>query len=253
MIPPRLSVMTLNLWKDERWQDREEAVKQCLQSLRPDILCLQELRASTRARLDTFLPDYSRVEDTTPGWTCEGNIYWRDKIFQEVEHGAEDIGILEQHRRLFWARLRVKGADDQTVLVSTAHFTYQENERERETGRSPRIEQANQAVGALADLSHDEDPILFMGDLNDSVHPHRILDETGYVDCFSELNLPVRPTFPARATQPNAKSVIERPLDWIFANDRARCIVATIPKFYYEDLAPSDHWPVLAIYELNGK
>lgn len=243
-------MMTLNLWNDERWKQREESVRQCLQTLRPDVLCVQELRASTREKLDRFLPGYSRVEDEFEGWARQSNVYWRDNLFQEVDHGAADVDISET-RRLFWARLSLKSDPEKTILVSTAHLTYSRNRVERETGKSPRIEETDRTVDALNDIGHDEEPLLFMGDLNDAIHPHAILSDAGYTDCFSELNLPVRPTYPARPTRPSGNGVIERPLDWIFANDRVRCLSATVPHFYFDDFAPSDHWPVLAVYELN--
>jgi len=69
---------------------------------------------------------------------------------------------------------------------------------------------------------------------------------------ITTLNLPVRPTFPAWPTKADAGSVREIPLDWIVANDHARSLAASVPEFFHEDFAPSDHWPVLAVYELTG-
>lgn len=240
--------MTLNLWNDQRWNAREDAVRHCLKTIDPDILCLQELRESTREQLDEFLPGHGRVYDDLPGWTCEGNVYWREEHFSEIEHGAEGVGILEEDRRLFWVRLEL--ADGTTLFVSTAHFTYPGHEHEQETGQSPRVEQATRTVDALDDRTRQNEPVLFMGDLNDPVHPRRILSEAGYTDPFSELHLPVRPTFPARPTKAGVESVTEIPLDWIFANEHARSVSATVPEFHHQDFAPSDHWPVLAVYEL---
>ena len=250
MFPPRLSVMTLNLWNERRWDDRAKAVEACLQTVDPDLLCIQELRESTRDRLDAVLPGHRRVDDDFYGWTREGTIYWNDGHFAYVDHGSEDVGILEEYRRLFWVRLELTDAD-RTILVSTAHFTYQGNEHEVDTGQSPRVEQANRTVSALQDLQHEGEPVLFMGDLNDPVHPRRILADAGYTDCFSELGVPVRPTFPAWPTKDDADSIVEIPLDWIVANEHARSRCATVPEFFYEGMAPSDHWPVLAIYELD--
>jgi len=38
--------------------------------------------------------------------------------------------------------------------------------------------------------------------------------------------------------------------DWIVANRHARAIAASSPHVYANDLAPSGHWPVQAVYEL---
>ncbi len=39
-------------------------------------------------------------------------------------------------------------------------------------------------------------------------------------------------------------------VDWITANNQARALAASVPHFYLNDAAPSDHWPVQAVYEL---
>ena len=251
MFPPRLSVMSLNLWGEQRWTVREPAVKACLETLRPDVLCLQELTARTRERLDVFLPDHERVDGDHPGWTSAGNVYWRSDRLTEVTHGAADVSLPEPGRRLFWVRLSLPDDDDRTLVVASAHLTYQLNERERDTGRSPRVEQTKRIVAELDDVAGETEPVLFAGDLNDPIHPYRVLSESGYSDCFSDLGHPVRATFPARATRSDLDTVVEVPYDWIFGNDAARSMAATVTEFYHDDVAPSDHWPVIATYELS--
>ena len=132
MFPTRLSIVTYNLWNTVRWPVREAALKQFVDLFQPDILCLQELRAETQSFLDQALPQHQRVADDLPGWTCESNIYWRSDLLEGVDHGAEDVGMLEEHRRLFWVRLQVR-QPARTIFVSTAHFTYQGHPKERET------------------------------------------------------------------------------------------------------------------------
>ena len=108
MFPVRLSMVTYNLWNTERWPLRKQALRQFVDLFRPDISCLQELRAETQSFLDNAMPQHNRVHDDFPGWTCEGNIYWNSHLLEEEEHGAEDIGIIEEYRRLFWVRLKLK-------------------------------------------------------------------------------------------------------------------------------------------------
>jgi endonuclease/exonuclease/phosphatase family metal-dependent hydrolase len=250
MVPTRLSVMTLNLWRERRWEHREPALRECLGTFEPDVLCLQELRPETRRRLDDFLPDYDRVEASFPGWAEEGNVYWHADRFRAVEFGTEDVDIIEEHRRLFWVRLAVEAAGDPTVLVATAHFSAPNRPEERESGQSPRVEQSRRTARALDALARDAEPVVFAGDLNDPTHPRRILGDAGYTDCFTELGLPVPPTFPARPTRGSVDTTAEMAADWILANDHARSVVATVPECYHGDAAPSDHWPVVAVYEL---
>jgi endonuclease/exonuclease/phosphatase family metal-dependent hydrolase len=251
MVPTRLSVMTLNLWRDERWAEREPAVERCLETFRPDLLCLQELTPATRDRLDETLADYDRVEAAFPGWETEGNIYWHADRFHAIEYGTEDVGCLADHRRLFWVRLGVAAPGEPTMVASTAHFTAPNHPEERDTGRSPRVEQSRRTARALDRLAGDDEPTLFAGDLNDATHPRRILGDAGYTDTFTELNLPVPPTFPARPTRGSVATTADQPLDWIFADDGADARSATVPRFSHDGVAPSDHWPVVAVYEVE--
>ena len=249
MFPIRISVVTLNLWRDHRWGERAPAVEQCLQTLQPDIVCFQELCRKTVGELDRILSRYRRVDDPFEGWGLENNIYWKRDHLELLDYGTEPLQVPQknQRRRLYWVRLKLAQGGGKTLLAGTAHFTVQSHPDEFKTGRSPRIEQANRTVAALDRLSRDDEPVLFMGDMNDVENVNMIFHNAGYSNCFSALNLPVRDTFPA---QPTAQNWVERPLDWIFANARARCVAATVARFYHGDFAPSDHWPVLAVYEL---
>jgi endonuclease/exonuclease/phosphatase family metal-dependent hydrolase len=251
MFPTRISLVTYNLWNTKRWPLRAPALGQFVQLFHPDVLCLQELRAETQAFLDEALPGHSRVHDDFVGWTCEGNVYWNAELFQELEHGAEDVGMVEEQRRLFWARLELKG-QGRAILVGTAHFTYQGHRREVETGRSPRIEQARRTVAALQRLARADEPVFFMGDLNDPVHPKLILEEAGLVSCFARLGMLCPPTFPCHPTAniPPGDTRASQTIDWLMSNQHARPIACHVPHCYHGDIAPSDHWPVLAVYEI---
>jgi exonuclease III len=251
MFPIRLSLVTYNLWNTQRWPERAPALKQFVEVYYPDVLCLQELRVETQSFLDGVLARHCRVHDALPGWTCESNIYWNADLLEELAHGAEDVGILEQHRRLFWVRLQPKGTE-RTIFVSTAHFTYQGNPREWETGLSPRVAQARRTVEALQRLVRQGEPAFFMGDLNDGVNPPRILRQAGYVQCFAALGQLSPPTCPCVPTKNLDIGIYlgDQTLDWLVANERARPVAAQVPHCFHGDIAPSDHWPVLAVYEI---
>jgi endonuclease/exonuclease/phosphatase family metal-dependent hydrolase len=252
MFPIRLSFITLNLWNTERWDARRPAVGELLRLYRPDVLCVQELQPETRAFLDECLPGHKRVDDPFAGWATEGNIYWNSQHLDEVEHGAEDVGIVEPERRLFWARLRVRGAGV-TVLVGTAHFTFKGNSDEVRTGWSPRVRQTQLSIQALGQLTQAGEPVLFMGDFNDSSHPAYLLHEAGYTDCFTALGLQSPPTAPCVPTSQRLphEPATSQTLDWIVGNAQARAIAAQVPHFFSGDVTPSDHWPVLAVYEID--
>ena len=245
-MPQRFVATTYNLWQLTRWPEREESLRSYLQLTRPDILCVQELREPTRDLIDQELPTHTRIDDPFEGWLVEGNIYWSTGLFDMRDYGAVEIGMLEEMRRLFWARLAVIGTD-RTVVVSTAHYTYQGHPIERETGQSPRVEQANRTVAALHDIAGEDEPVLFMGDLNDSANAIRILRESGMVDSFTDCGSPLLPTHPARPTADGNPQV----LDWQFHRGPIRAMNSHVGGFFAEDIAPSDHKPVVATYALD--
>ena len=254
MFPARISFITYNIWNTERWAFREPALRKFLEIFDPDVLCLQELRRTSQQVIDRVLAGHERVRDRFSGWTSESNIYWRDSMFSEIDHGAEDVRIKEPgHRRLFWVRLRVK-ALNRSMLVSTAHLTHQRHPAESATGQSPRVGETTRIIGELKGLSERREPSFFMGDLNDPVHPPALLHEAGYVSCFAALGVQPPPTFKCYPTANVAfgKAVMNQCVDWLTANGEARAVSAAVPHFYIGDAAPSDHWPVQAVYEIGS-
>ena len=244
--PIRFTVMTYNIWASARWPEREESLKHFLQFHQPDILCLQELRPETRDLIDTVLTGHQRIDDPFEGWIREGNIYFNQTLFEMVGHGAEDLQMYEQLRRLFWVRLRYRFAPNRTIFVSTAHYTWAGNPDEKAGGVNPRYAQAQRTVAALYKLAAENEPLLFMGDLNDFLHPIRILREGGLTDSFSGLGRHTDFTHPA---SPTAKGTPQS-IDWIFHRGSIAPMTSEVVDFFWEDLAPSDHKPVLATYRL---
>ena len=240
----RFTVCTYNVWADSRAEERAKPLREFLRFHTPDILCLQELRGWSRELIEEALPTHDCVIDDFDGWTVEGNLFWNRDLFDVVEHGAEDIGMIEPLRRLFWARLRT---GDRTALVSTAHFTWMGNPVEADGGPSPRPEQARRTVESLDRLAGNAEATLFMGDLNDFAHPIRILREGGLMDSFWALGRFTRPTHPATPTA----SGVPQAIDYIMSRGAVRPMTSEVVDFHVGDVAPSDHKPVLATYCLT--
>lgn len=258
MFPKRFSIVSYNLWNTERWDVREAAVRQFMELYRPDLLCVQELWHESQTLLDAVLAEHQRVDDDFVGWTTEGNIYWNGQLFEEIEHGAVDVGVLEEHRRLFWVRLAVRDgradSEAQTILVATVHLTHQGHELEMTSGQSPRYDQTLRTIEALERLAGDGEPVILAGDLNDAYLPTHLLDEAGYRSCFAALGMQCPPTWPCYPTAGfvAGQPVVNQTIDWIVAKGPLRAIAAQSPQCYHGDIAPSDHWPVQAVYELTG-
>lgn len=252
MFPTRLSLLTYNLWNTMRWPLRKNALVAFFQTFQPDIFCLQELRKQTRAVLDRALPGYRRVDDPHPGWTGESNIYWNHALLEMLAHGVEDIALSsDPNRGLFWTRLRVRETGA-TLVVATAHYTYQQHPEEVRTGLNPRLEQSRRTAAALQRLVQKGEAGFFMGDLNDPVLPVMVLAEAGFHSCYNRLGLLPPPTWPALPTAKDGPwdSITNQTIDWIVSNNTTRPIAADVPHFYHKDISPSDHWPVLAVYEV---
>jgi endonuclease/exonuclease/phosphatase family metal-dependent hydrolase len=246
----RIHFITYNIWNTERWDFRKPALRKFLELFDPDILCVQEVMPQTRDAIDDALSNHARVHERLAGWNRESNIWWRKAMFSEREHGAEEVDIADsRHRRLFWVRLET---DDRSMLVSTAHLSHQRAARELKTGQSPRVGETNRILAALKRLALPREPVFLMGDFNDPAGAPTILHEAGYPSCFAVLGLVPDPTFKCYPTADVApgKFVMNETVDWIVANRYARPIAACVPKFYLKDSAPSDHWPVQAIYEI---
>jgi endonuclease/exonuclease/phosphatase family metal-dependent hydrolase len=250
--PARLSIISCNLWMTERWPARAPALERFLQIFAPDVLCVQELMPETQSFIDKVLESHERVHDPLAGWTVESNMWWNASLLERIEHGAEDVQLLEKERRLFWARLKLRGAE-RAMLVSTAHLTAPGKEPEASTGNSPRVGQLQRIGAALGRLVNDGEPAFFMGDMNDARHPQRILKESGYVTAFAALGLQSTPTFkcyPTADVAPGEPAITEA-IDLIFANRHARAVAAHVPNFFFNGTALSDHWPVQAVYEIG--
>lgn len=246
-LPTRFVVTTYNIWAENRWPEREQPLRAYLKRFAPDILALQELRQSTRSVIDEELSGHRRVDDEFEGWTREGNIYWLDSMFELVEYGAEKLTITSEFRRLFWVRLRFREGGP-TLLVSTAHYTFQGNAEERATGQSPRIVQAKETLEHLERISRPGEAVIFMGDLNDANNALRILREGGLHDSYQTLGtLPVI-THPAL---PTAHTRTAQILDWQLHRGPLRVMSNEVADFFLEDLAPSDHKPLTVTYALE--
>lgn len=244
--PSRFTVSTYNIWTWTRWPERQNALRQFAIDTKPDIACFQEVQAESRATIDeAWSETHTRVDDEFQGWTDEGSIYWRRDLFEEVEHGAEDIGILETLRRLFWVRLRILDSSDRTLLVATAHYTWHGHAVALETEKNVRIPQARATVAFLDRMKVDGEPQLFMGDLNDSNEPIFALRDGGFTDCFTAMGRRSAATYPAIPTAMGVPQTI----DWMMSRGGLRVLNAEVLDYYAGDLAASDHKPVLATFE----
>jgi len=265
------SLMTWNLWKTDgvptAWHSRRPVVVRALQKPDPDMLLVQELHPQITDAILEALPGHTHIEDEFEGWTQEGNIFYRKRLFREVAHGSDDIGQKEPLRRLFWARFSCQSS---TMLVATAHLTWPGHPSEWETDENLRKAQTRRMVEALDTRQLPREPCFVGGDFNESFWPKMLLTRGCFVSCFSALGLPERPTHPMRPTLAHEDQNADAALDWLFARssqegEGAGCakpllasVVDDMCALSSDDpsetavlsVAPSDHRPVMAVYRI---
>jgi endonuclease/exonuclease/phosphatase family metal-dependent hydrolase len=251
MLPVRLSFVTYNLWGTEHWPQRETALRLFLDRYKPDVVCVQELTPETGSVLDDVLPIHEHVHDDFIGWTTEGNIWWSTDLFELVEYGAEEFDIeAYPNRRLFWVRLRVIERST-TIFVGDVHLSDSGQAAELEEGQNNRVREAKAIIGSLGRLVKQGEPAFLLGDFNDSLAPLGHLFMAGYESPWARLHQlppPTMPAFPDRLLGYGFASNFV--LDWIVANRNARPLSVSSPHVYADNVPPSDHWPIQAVYEL---
>ena len=213
------------------------------------MFCVQELQALTGSSATKFSRNMTEFVIRSQDGKRNEHLL-EEGALRERRVGAEEVGHLESERRMFWVRLRLKPSA--TTYSSRRHMlTAARNRDEAETGLSQGCDNSNESSTNYAAVRQAE-PAFFLGDMNDAYHPQRILKQAGFVSCFAALGMQSPPTFqcyPTANVQPDEPTVTEA-IDLIVANRYARAIAASVPQCYCEDTAPSDHWPVQAVYQL---
>ncbi len=253
-------VMTHNLWGDHFAREREPALRRLYTVRAPDLLGVQELSGWSRSALDDAMPQHRRVHDEFLGWEFQSNLWWRDSVFEYLEHGAEDIGLLEQGARLFWVRLRFRADAGRSVVFSTAHLSWSGHPVERQSGVNQRIPQAAAVVANLGRIA-GRAPCIFAVDINDITGPNWELGNSGFVDSFTALHrhsLPTHPVVPSGFDEHigTAMSPLSSPpkaIDWIFFRGPLISRTSEVVEFFDRGVAPSDHHPVVATLALAAE
>ncbi|MEV6040764.1 hypothetical protein AB0L65_57320 [Nonomuraea sp. NPDC052116] len=250
-------VMTYNLWGDWHLEQREPAIRDLFSTRPPDLLATQELRPRSRAVVDEALPGHARVHDDFLGWGAQSNLWWRRELFDLVEYGTRDVGILDANARLFWVRLQPRAGEARPLVFSTAHLTWPGHAQEREDGRNLRTGQAERVVTALDEIAGDA-ACLFTVDINDIGQPLWALGNGGFLDSFTALGRTSPVTHPVeplpfvadRGTRLSPLGSPSKAIDWIFSRGPIATRASEVVEFFSAGNAPSDHKPVAATFTL---
>ena len=252
--PVRVSVMTFNVWGNDRWPERKDALQETVRRHRPDVLYLQEVTPQILQAITEVLPSHKYVVDSNfKGWSTECNIVWNNDLLEKTKHEFVDAMGFEDnpHRGLFTALLRVRSNPQITFAALTVHFPWPGCPAELRTGMNQRALIADKIVDFTGDGSDQAMPFILAGDFNESFHPQRILRDAGYEDVFSEVGVPPPVTHPVRSASQRESSMPPQALDWIMIRGSGmRVLTASAVDVRGPDLS-SDHLPVVTVVELG--
>jgi endonuclease/exonuclease/phosphatase family metal-dependent hydrolase len=206
----------------------------------------------------------NKNDESYEGWLEESSIIWRADKFVYLDHGSVDVGIGETEerkpkRQLFWVRLSLKDCMNKTILISTAHLTWEGGSgREQEPPfTNERSAQAMRIGTALMSLRKNvSEPMILTGDMNDSWHvPFIMRDKFGLQSHDFLLNLPTQVTHPARPCF-HEERIPSQTRDWIFSNPGTGGTLRPVLGRACSDMTlginrhVSDHAPVLAVFKI---
>lgn len=242
----RISITSLNLWNTEHLEKRAECLTSFLRTYKSDIFCFQEIRPELITLIDSALPEWERVVTTLPNWNYESNIYYKKEMFTLLDYTLTSLEMPEKLRGLFTIKLMVK-ENGKELFVNTVHFTHQGNADELRTGMPYRPKEAHLAALKLKEMVTNQ-PCLLTGDFNDPLQPARILNEDAdLLEVFTTLGLPSPVTFPCPYL--SEENYLVEAIDKIMYKN-CTPLMASSPHFYIPGGVLSDHWPVMAMFEL---
>lgn len=260
--PVRLSVMSFNVWGNDRWPERREALQETLRRHRPDVIGLQEVTPDILEAIVETLPSTHKyvMDDSNKGWSVESNIIWNDDLLQKEEHKYIDLGFEDNPLRgLFMAQFNVRANPSIKFIFSTTHLPWPGSPTEIRTGLNQRVVLAHKIAtltksGLFESKTDQELPVILTGDFNESFHPQRILRQLAdFKDVFAEVGVPAPVTHPVRSSTERECSMPPQALDWIMiraSGDELRVITASSVNMK-GPLLPSDHLPVISVLEVS--
>ncbi|SDD15480.1 endonuclease/exonuclease/phosphatase family protein [Glycomyces harbinensis] len=262
--PPFVHVMTYNLKSasgraPHSWWKRRPLVEAVLQAEQPTVLCTQEGRFRQLIELREELDGYdwvhlgrgggSRSESTAIFWDASRlspmayDHVWLSRRPRLIGSRAWGAGTI---RMLTWVRFEDK-ATGKDFHVANVHLDHR-SEKARRKG----------AQMCLDVMSRFYGPAVLAGDFNSGPGDtaHRVLTRGGLVDAWSAAERHLTPewsTFNRWRTEPVEGG---NRIDWILVksggrHQEVRVHQAGVNTHSEFDLAPSDHWPVQAVFSVG--
>ncbi len=256
-----MRVMTFNLRFDNEqdgenaWSKRRERVTQLIKYHAPSILGTQEGMWSQLSYLRDHLQDYQlHVPDRVIDNTCQyPTLFFRKNDFIVQDGGEFWLSKTpEVHRSKNWnsafprmmSYARVKCTKTNTVFqVAVTHLDH--------IGEEARYQQANMIAHWVKEQA---DPVILMGDFNDSpgsrVHNVLTSPQTRLCDTWESLD---RNEDANSFTHHNFSGTPQKTrMDWILASPNFSVSDVTIIKDSFKSRYPSDHFPYMAELDMKS-
>jgi endonuclease/exonuclease/phosphatase family metal-dependent hydrolase len=263
--PPRktetslIRVVTWNLhcgqddgppWKQFNWPVRKHALREALDNVQPDILCVQEATPDQVSFIEEALPGHDRVgvgrDGAAGGEHCaiyfsrhrfeeiDGNTFWLEEPIDQPRAGS----ALDVKRICTWVRLRDR-ISHRTLRVYNTHLYLTE---------APRLAAAKLILADIA-ARDPADAVLLTADFNASpaIPSRRLFIEAGLADSADKAG--------QRATKPTFHFFYGIGLwciDGILVDEHWRVHNHLILDAKPKNTFPSDHFGLLADLELLG-
>ena len=249
-----LSALTINLRREHEndgennWPNRKEYAARLIQENGPHLFGTQEGRKPQILSLYERLTGFARA-DRHRYWDPNRfypTIFYRFETFELCDSGDQWLSETpEDHaskswgsafpRLATWARLRHKRTGGKFIFTDT-HFDHISSEA--------RAGQARTLLKLLSDINGDHLPVIIVGDFNDTPDslPYQILAEQ-YDDAWRRLHRPDEEV----STWHGFSGVGQRGrLDWVLISPEVEVKAVKILRTSYDNVFPSDHFPVLA-------
>lgn len=272
----RLRVMTFNIHGTYNWEQRISLNIGVIQRVSPDIIGFQEVQSDNLAVYEEQLPEYDYIS----GPEIEGEaasynaIFWNPSRLEHIESYGYWLSETYKQPSLGWGaeNMRAMSFARMKLLDNGQKFVHVNTHLDHRIERA-RIESAKLIIRTLTDFEYDAQPILLTGDFNcnpDSA-VYQFLQEHGFVDAYrttghediaypetgnvaeSAYSNTVHAYGWTKLSSSGAKRTGSMRFDWIMLRDtekRFRPISCEIIREAQPPIYPSDHYPVVADFEI---
>jgi len=252
-----LKVVSFNIRYDtekdteNNWENRKHLLLEVLKLLKPDIIGMQEALYNQLSYINDNLPNYDYIGVGREDGKTKGEftpIFYRNAIFTKIKEGHFWLSETPEipgskswdstlPRVVSWVKLRIKDSDTKHREIYFVN-THLEHRSEKARNESAKL------LSSFIRKLEEEAPVILTGDFNTgpTSPTYRLLTETLLKDTFIGNN----GTSHGFTGIPNSSRI-----DWILVSKQFKKLSFEIVKFNRNNKYPSDHFPVVAVLNID--